>query len=366
MIGFNACSPIKPESHNSLLELPSVWAKYRKGKELGRGVYGVVFKATHIESGELVAVKRTPMDEEGIGATTLREACILNRNNIRDYELHRRFQPHSFNRRMNAENIVQVHEVFQDLPHRFIYLVMDYAETDLAKHIKAYVCKAMLEQTNDFSSEQQLSLLSLDDKIELGLPRETVRDCMSQILAGLAFAHGRRLMHRDLKPSNILVNYSVRGDMSSKLKLKIADFGLARVRSFPDKRHYTPETVTMLYRAPEIFFGVREYGAVIDIWSCGCIFAELVRGRPLFDGETEISVLNDIQRKLGPIKASDVRNMSLPDIISFQNHSQKTPLSNYVLLDPIGLNLLEKMLVYNADDRISSQTSLPRARFTTH
>ncbi|EGF84201.1 hypothetical protein BATDEDRAFT_85369 [Batrachochytrium dendrobatidis JAM81] len=239
---------------------------------------------------------------------------------------------------------------------------MDYAETDLAKHIKAYVCKAMLEQTNDFSSEQQLSLLSLDDKIELGLPRETVRDCMSQILAGLAFAHGRRLMHRDLKPSNILVNYSVRGDMSSKLKLKIADFGLARVRSFPDKRHYTPETVTMLYRAPEIFFDFD-----VPLLIIFTMQLELVRGRPLFDGETEISVLNDIQRKLGPIKASDVRNMSLPDIISFQNHSQKTPLSNYVLLDPIGLNLLEKMLVYNADNRIRSQTALEHAYFNpTH
>ena len=83
------------------------------------------------------------------------------------------------------------------------------------------------------------------------------------------------MLHRDLKPHNLLID--------SKGALKLADFGLARAFGIP-VRSYTHEVVTLWYRAPEILLGSTHYSTPVDIWSVGCIFAELVTRRPLFNG----------------------------------------------------------------------------------
>jgi serine/threonine protein kinase len=108
-----------------------------------------------------------------------------------------------------------------------------------------------------------------------------------QILKGIAYCHSHRILHRDLKLANLLID--------RKGVLKLADFGLARAFGVPI-RTYTHEVVTLWYRAPEILLGQARYSTPVDMWSVGCIFAELVTKRPLFPGDCEIDELFRIFR----------------------------------------------------------------------
>ena len=110
---------------------------------------------------------------------------------------------------------------------------------------------------------------------------------MYQLLAGMDYCHARGIMHRDLKPQNLLVD--------KRGVLKLADFGLARAFMIPT-RAYTHEVVTLWYRAPEILLGQRAYAPAVDMWSIGCIFAELVNRKPLWPGDSEIDELFRIFR----------------------------------------------------------------------
>lgn len=95
------------------------------------------------------------------------------------------------------------------------------------------------------------------------------------MVRGLAFCHARRILHRDLKPQNLLID--------KEGNLKLADFGLARAIGLP-VRTYTHEIVTLWYRAPEILLGQKHYSTAVDMWSVGCIFAEMSTSSPLFPG----------------------------------------------------------------------------------
>lgn len=99
------------------------------------------------------------------------------------------------------------------------------------------------------------------------------------MIKGVEYCHSRRILHRDLKPQNLLIDES--------RKLKLADFGLARAFGIP-LRCYTHEVVTLWYRAPEILMGSRHYSTAVDMWSIGCIFAEMVLKKPLFPGNTAL------------------------------------------------------------------------------
>lgn len=100
------------------------------------------------------------------------------------------------------------------------------------------------------------------------LPQNLIKTYIKQILEGVAYCHSQRIIHRDLKPANILLS----GQQNELIKL--ADFGLARAFSIPIKP-YTKCVVTLYYRSPELLLEMNEYATPVDIWSVGCIFAEL-------------------------------------------------------------------------------------------
>ena len=128
---------------------------------------------------------------------------------------------------------------------------------------------------------------SLNGEIDL----DVVKSFMYQLLRGLAFCHSNNVLHRDLKPQNLLINKNG--------ELKLADFGLARAFGIPVKC-YSAEVVTLWYRPPDVLFGAKLYTTSIDMWSAGCIFAELANaGRPLFPGSDVDDQLKRIFKLLG-------------------------------------------------------------------
>lgn len=128
---------------------------------------------------------------------------------------------------------------------------------------------------------------SLNGEIDL----DVVKSFMYQLLRGLAFCHSHNVLHRDLKPQNLLINKNG--------ELKLADFGLARAFGIPVKC-YSAEVVTLWYRPPDVLFGAKLYTTSIDMWSAGCIFAELANaGRPLFPGSDVDDQLKRIFKLLG-------------------------------------------------------------------
>ena len=130
-----------------------------------------------------------------------------------------------------------------------------------------------------------------------------IREYLRQILTGVHFCHASRVIHRDLKPSNILLA----GDNFEHIK--IADFGLARAFSIPIKP-YTKNVVTQYYRSPELLFELNEYATPVDMWSVGCIFAEMALGQPLFQGGADdISQIKEIFRTMGTPTDEEMTNL---------------------------------------------------------
>uniref|UniRef100_A0A8C0EP21 Cyclin dependent kinase 3 n=1 Tax=Bubo bubo TaxID=30461 RepID=A0A8C0EP21_BUBBB len=151
-----------------------------------------------------------------------------------------------------------------------LYLVFEYLNQDLKKYLDS-------SQTGEF-------------------PLSLVKNYLFQLLQGVSFCHSHRVIHRDLKPQNLLINEAG--------TIKLADFGLARAFG----------VVTLWYRAPEILLGCRYYSTAVDIWSIGCIFAEMVTRKALFPGDSEIDQLFRIFRTLGtPTEVTWPGVTQLPD-----------------------------------------------------
>jgi cyclin-dependent kinase len=193
-----------------------------------------------------------------------------------------------------------------------------------------------------------------------GLDLKIVKSFLFQLLTGVTYCHHHRVLHRDLKPQNLLINRE--GD------LKLADFGLARAFGIP-VRSYTHEVVTLWYRAPDVLLGSRKYSTPIDIWSIGCIFAEMVNGKPSFTGTSEETQLETIFRQLGSPEHSFPGVVELtgwkPEYRSLE--SKPANASNDLVankgLDEQGLDLLQQMLVYDPAQRISAQDARNHAYF---
>uniref|UniRef100_A0A8H7TS36 Cyclin-dependent kinase 1 n=1 Tax=Bionectria ochroleuca TaxID=29856 RepID=A0A8H7TS36_BIOOC len=171
---------------------------------------------------------------------------------------------------------------------------------------------------------------------------------MWQLCQGIKYCHSHRVLHRDLKPQNLLID--------KEGNLKLADFGLARAFGVP-LRTYTHEVVTLWYRAPEILLGGRQYSTGVDMWSIGCIFAEMCTRKPLFPGDSEIDEIFKIFRILGtPTEDVWPGVTSYPDFkSSFPKWERDFDKPLCHSLDDAGLHMLEAMLVYDPAGRMSAK-----------
>merc|ERR1719240_1747391 len=195
--------------------------------------------------------------------------------------------------------------------------------------------------------------------INMRLTPMTIKNFAWQLVKGVEFLHSSRIIHRDLKPQNLLID--------TRLRLKIADFGLARAFQTPVPK-YTHEVVTVWYRPPEILLGSVLYSVPVDVWSMGCIIAEMATGAPLFAGDSEIDTIFKIFQKLGtPTEATWPGISELPDFKpsfpQWRPRGWHATRNTAAQVGPEGIDLLEKLMAYDPKRRISARRALAHAYF---
>ncbi|XP_042434723.1 cell division control protein 2 homolog A-like [Zingiber officinale] len=285
--------------------------QYEKVEKIGEGTYGVVYRARDRLTNETIALKKIRLknEEKGVSSTAIREISLL--------------------KEMQHSNVVRL----QDVVHteKRVYLVFEYLDLDLKK---------FMDSCPEFAKDPRL-----------------VKTYLYQILRGISYCHSHRVLHRDLKPQNLLI------DRRTNV-LKLADFGLARAFGIP-VRTLTHEVVTLWYRAPEILLGSRHYSTPVDVWSVGCIFAEMVNQRPLFPGDSEIDELFKIFSILGtPNEGTWPGVTSLPDFKSAFPKWQPQDLATVVPnLEAPGIDLLSRMLSLDPSKRITARHALKHEYF---
>jgi len=235
------------------------------------------------------------------------------------------------------ENIVELVDLVNPLSKadfEDIYMVLEYMETDLHK---------IIYSKNELSEEH-------------------CQYFVYQMLRGLKFIHTANVLHRDLKPSNLLLN--------ANCDLKICDFGLAR--GYYDKddgkeNDLTEYVVTRWYRAPEIMCCAKKYDAKVDVWSVGCIMAEILRRKPLFPGDNYIHQLNLIFEALGTPDIDDLDWINNEKALKYiKNLKAKPKVALHFMVTEASdeaLDLLEKMLVFNPNKRYSVEECLSHPYF---
>ncbi|KAB2001365.1 hypothetical protein E1A91_D12G304800v1 [Gossypium mustelinum] len=289
-------------------------SRYQVQEVIGKGSYGVVASAIDTHTGKKVAIKKINEVFEHVSDATriLREIKLL--------------------RLLRHPDVVQIKHIM--LPpsrreFRDIYVVFELMESDLHQVIRA---------NDDLTPEHHQFFLY-------------------QLLRGLKYIHAANVFHRDLKPKNILAN--------ADCKLKICDFGLARVsfNDAPSAIFWTDYVATRWYRAPELcgsFFS--KYTPAIDIWSIGCIFAEMLIGKPLFPGKNVVHQLDLMTDMLGTPSAesiSKIRNEKARRYLSSMRRKQPVPFSHkFPNVDPLALRLLERLLAFDPKDRPTAEEAL--------
>ncbi|BDD59177.1 negative regulator of the PHO system [Monascus purpureus] len=285
-------------------------SSFQQLEKLGEGTYATVFKGRNRQTGELVALKEIHLDsEEGTPSTAIREISLM--------------------KELKHESILSLYDVIHT--ENKLMLVFEYMDEDLKRY--------------------------MDTRRERGqLDPLTIKSFVHQLLKGIAFCHENRVLHRDLKPQNLLIN--------KKGQLKLGDFGLARAFGIPVNT-FSNEVVTLWYRAPDVLLGSRTYNTSIDIWSAGCIMAEMYTGRPLFPGTTNEDQLQKIFRLMGtPSERSWPGISQLPEYKP-NFHVYATQDLGLILpqIDPLGLDLLNRMLQLRPEMRITAADALQHPWF---
>ncbi|TGZ83924.1 Pkinase-domain-containing protein [Ascodesmis nigricans] len=284
---------------------------YEPLNRIEEGSYGIVSRARDTETGEIVALKRLKLEREtdGFPITSLRE--------IRTLMAARR-----------CEGVVGLREVVMGDSLKDVYIVMDFIPHDL---------KTLF-----------------DDMPEPFLLSET-KTLLHQLLTAVSFLHSHWILHRDLKTSNLLLSHTG--------QLKIADFGLARFYGDP-RPPLTQLVVTLWYRAPELLLGGTTYGPEIDLWSCGCIFAELMTREPLLQGKNEIDQVAQIFQLLGvPTEESWPGWRAMPNSKGLTYPKTQATVKNHLrtrfpLLTAKGVELLDGLLKMDPKQRWSAEEAL--------
>ncbi|CAM8975328.1 unnamed protein product [Rhodiola kirilowii] len=288
--------------------------QYEVQEVVGKGSYGVVGSAIDTHTGEKVAIKKINDVFEHVSDATriLREIKLL--------------------RLLKHPDIVEIKHIMLPPSRREfkdIYVVFELMESDLHHVIKA---------NDDLTPEHHQFFLY-------------------QLLRGLKYIHTANVFHRDLKPKNILAN--------ADCKLKICDFGLARVsfNDAPSAIFWTDYVATRWYRAPELcgsFFS--KYTPAIDIWSIGCIFAEMLSGKPLFPGKNVVHQLDIMTDFLGtppPETVARIRNEKARRYLASMRKKQPVPFSQkFPNADPLALRMLERLIAFDPKDRPSAEEAL--------
>eukprot|EP00038_Savillea_parva_P010565 m.191179 g.191179 ORF g.191179 m.191179 type:complete len:623 (-) comp18266_c0_seq1:142-2010(-) len=297
----------------------AVWqvdARYQPIRLVGSGAYGVVCAALDRKTGRDVAIKKI---QKAFDIFTIAKRTLL------EIKLLRHFHNH--------DDIIRIEGILQPpappSPFNDVYLVMELLECDLQFIIH---------------SRQALTI-------------EHVRYFLYQILRGLKYIHSAKVLHRDIKPGNCLV--------SSNCDLKICDFGMARGIASNPMEHagfMTAYVATRWYRAPEVMLSFREYTYAIDLWSAACIFAEMLGRKHPFPSKTYVDHLSLVLKLTGLPSDDCISRIGSEKAQSYFRSLQPIdppPLRDkYPDATPDAIDLLEKMLKFDPDDRISVDGAL--------
>ncbi|EOR02032.1 Mitogen-activated protein kinase HOG1 [Wallemia ichthyophaga EXF-994] len=300
--------PIMSQEDSSFVKLSvfgnifQVTTRYTDLQPVGMGAFGLLCSSTDQKSGGPVAIKKVmkPFSAPVLAKRTYRELKLL--------------------KHLRHENIISLLDVFIS-PGEDIYFITELLGTDLHR------------------------LLS-----SRPLERQFVQYFLYQMLRALKFVHPAGVVHRDLKPSNILIN--------ENCDLKICDFGLARLQD-PQMTGYVS---TRYYRAPEIMLTWQEYDSAVDIWSVGCIFAEMIDGRPIFPGKDHVHQLTVITELLGSPPEDVINTITSENTRRFVDALPKRHKISFADRFPNAnaeeIDLLEKMLDFNPKKRITAADAL--------
>jgi len=288
-----------------------VLKKYEILQKLGKGAYGIVWKAIDKKGKEIVALKKIfdAFQNSTDAQRTFREIMFLQ-------EL------------SGHENIVRLLNVMRAENDRDIYLVFDYMETDLHAVIRANILEDIHKQY-----------------------------ILYQILKCLKYMHTADILHRDLKPSNILLN--------SECHAKVADFGLARSVAATGKDTnpvLTDYVATRWYRAPEILLGSTKYTKGVDMWSLGCILGELLLGKPVFPGTSTLNQLDRIMEITGrptPEDIEAIHSSLAPTMLESLPASKPKPLHDiFPTASDDALDLMRNLMHFNPNKRLTAEQAL--------
>ncbi|KAF4675436.1 hypothetical protein FOL47_007744 [Perkinsus chesapeaki] len=289
-----------------------VLRKYEIVQKLGRGAYGIVWKAIEKRTREVVALKK----------------CFDAFQNATDAQ--RTFREIMFLQELNGhENIIRLLNVLKADNDQDIYIVCDYMESDLHAVIRANILEDIHKQY-----------------------------IVYQLLRALKYMHTGQMLHRDIKPSNILLN--------SDCQVKVCDFGLARsvvqMQDAGSNPVLTDYVATRWYRAPEILLGSTSYTKGVDMWSVGCILGELISGKPIFPGTSTMNQLDRIMEVTGRPTPNDIEGMQSPFAATMLESLPATrprPLSELFPSASVeALDLLRLCLQFNPSKRISATEAL--------